>query len=164
MMWSMTDKSMVLEYPRMKSLRQKCYSIVQSKQGEQSLFLIYPSDYYFQLFANNSQELVDIVVAMADIIAKGEGEVANNQITLQNICRIREKEFKLFDWGCSAVRETIKTRDVSLTKIHQPYSRERNKWLLLPEYLAPQLLRAIELETYEHLWGQKGAIGSCDVW
>lgn len=41
---------------------------------------------------------------------------------------------------------------------------EQDKWQVAPEYLSPEMLKAIELNTYGHLWSQKGGIGACDVW
>ena len=38
------------------------------------------------------------------MIAKGKGKVANLQISLDNICKVYEKDYRFFDWGCCAVK------------------------------------------------------------
>ena len=70
----------------------------------------------------------------------------------------------MYDWGCSAVKETLRVRDRGFTKYHQPVWKGEDCWLVDLEHLAPEMLRAIEVESFEHLWGQKGGISQCDVW
>lgn len=41
---------------------------------------------------------------------------------------------------------------------------DNGKWLLSPEHLAPEMLRASQTGYFEHLWKQKGGVGSSDVW
>jgi hypothetical protein len=81
-----------------------CYSIVEDKNGEEPIFLIYPSAYYSSLFANQCEELIDIVVSLVKGVAKGRGMVANNQIHIKNIMKHAEKDFVLTDWGCASIR------------------------------------------------------------
>lgn len=101
---------------------------------------------------------------MCKIVASGKDQISNNQINLYNVHKIEEKNFQLYDWGCAAIRQTLVVQAVKYPKIYQPNIRKDQQWLLHPEYLAPQLLRAIEYGSYEHLWAQKGGVSVCDVW
>ena len=97
-------------------------------------------------------------------ILKGKGVVANNMMTLDNLYKMAQKDFVVGEWGCSAIKEVLKVQDQCFTKYHLPLCKMQDKWLVEPEYLAPQMLRAVEVESFQHLWGQKGGIGACDVW
>jgi hypothetical protein len=69
--------------------------------------LIYPTAYYYSLFANQNEELIDIVRALVDGVSKGRGGISNNQIHINNIVKMREKKFILADWGCATFRESF---------------------------------------------------------
>ena len=58
----------MVRYPFFKNLRELCYKLVEDRRGNEPLFLIYPRDYYRLLFANNCEELTDIIVSMAKLI------------------------------------------------------------------------------------------------
>jgi hypothetical protein len=163
-LWKATEQQLVLEYPKGRSLWEKCCRVVEERQGEEPLLLVYPSEYYHLLFANNCEELTDIVRCLAATIVRGQGALANNQVSLQNVRKVAEKEFLLEDWGCAGYQQTLRVQSRVLTRRTLPRCREGREWLLLPEYLSPELLRAIELESFEHLWAQRGGIGACDVW
>jgi hypothetical protein len=90
--------------------------------------------------------------------------VANHQIHLNNICKHAEKRYYLSDWGCASAKQNIDVQGRRLTKKYNPYCRDNGKWLLVPEYLSPELLKSIESEDYDQLWAQKGGVGACDIW
>jgi hypothetical protein len=68
--------------------------------------------------------LIDIITAVGKLIEKGRGEVTNNQITLDNIVRVNEKDFRLSSWECAGIRETLKIRDRNISSICPPICRE----------------------------------------
>jgi hypothetical protein len=51
-----------------------------------------------------------------------------------------------------------------MTKKLNPLPRINGKWLAIPEYLSPEMLRAEEEGDYDGIWNQKGGVGACDVW
>jgi hypothetical protein len=65
-----------------------CFSLIEDKKGDETIFLLYPSQYYHNLFANQNEELIDIVNCFAQQIGKGAGSVANHQLNIQNIYKI----------------------------------------------------------------------------
>jgi hypothetical protein len=52
LLWKEPTSPSSLEYPVFKSLRELCYSMVEDKNGDKPVQLIYPTPYYYSLFAN----------------------------------------------------------------------------------------------------------------
>lgn len=142
LLWKCPLSNQELHYPTSKSLRELCCSTVEDRNGEEPILLIYPTGYYFSLFANQNEELRDIVIALARTVASTQGNIANNQVTLKNVVRVKEKQFLLADWGCAALRESLTIQGRTFSKDLLPLCKSQNKWMLAPEYLAPELLRA----------------------
>lgn len=132
LLWKSPLSNQELQYPAAKSLRELCCSTVEDRNGEEPLFLIYPTPYYFALFANANEELRDIVAALARTIASAKGSIANNQVSPKNVVRLQEKQFLLADWGCAALRESLTVQGRTFTKDLPPLCRGQNKWLLAP--------------------------------
>lgn len=141
-----------------------CFSLIEDKKGDETIFLLYPSQYYHNLFANQNEELIDIINCFAQQIAKGAGSVANHQLNIQNIYKINEKRYLLADWSCSSTQQHIDIQGRRMTKKLNPLPRINGKWLTIPEYLSPEMLRAEEEGDYDGIWSQKGGVGACDVW
>ena len=164
LLWKSPLSSQELQYPASRSLRELCCSTVEDRNGEEPLLLIYPTPYHSALFANENEELRDIVVCLARSVSSARGSFANNQVSPKNVVRVREKQFLLADWGCAALRESLTVQGRTFTKDLAPLCRSQEKWLLAPEYLAPELLRACRSGSYGQLWEQRGGISACDVW
>jgi hypothetical protein len=90
--------------------------------------------------------------------------IANNQIHIQNIVKVSEKRFIMADWGCASIREGFTVQGRTFNKDLGALCQADSKWLLSPEYLAPEMLRSTQTGYFEHLWRQKGGVGSCDIW
>lgn len=114
-----------------------CCSTVEDRNGDEPLFLIYPTPYYFSLFANQNEELIDIILALAKTVVRMKGNISNNQVNLKNIVKVKEKQFLLSDWGCAALRDSLTIQGKTFNKDLYPLCKSENKWLLSPEYLSP---------------------------
>lgn len=132
LLWTCPLSNQELQYPASKSLREMCCSTVEDSNGEEPLLLIYPTPYYFSLFANQNEELTDIVLALARTVASMRGNIANNQLSLSNVVKVKEKQFLLSDWGCAALRESLTIQGRTFQKDILPLCKGENKWLLSP--------------------------------
>lgn len=54
----------------------------------------------------------------------------------------------LLDWGCAAASHSMVIQGRKITKKLDPIYKEHNKWILSPQYLSPELLRAIQADDY----------------
>lgn len=122
--------------------------MVEEKSGDEPISIINPTHYYSSLFANHCEEFIDIAVALVKGVVKGKGMISNNQIRLQNVVKVGEKQFVLSDWGCAAIREGFSVQGRTFNKDLGPLCREDNEWLLAPEYLSPEMLRATQTGYY----------------
>ena len=60
---------------------------------------------------------------MCKLVYQGKGKIVNNQIHVQNIVRVEEKEFNFYDWGCAGMLETLKVQGNVFSKPHLPLCR-----------------------------------------
>lgn len=44
---------------------------------------------------------------MCKLVVKGHDKISNNQIHMNNIHKIEEKNFLVYDWGCAGIAETL---------------------------------------------------------
>ena len=49
--------------------------------------------------------------------------IANNHITTENIVRKDEKDFLLYDWGCSGVKESMSIRGQTFDQYYAPFCK-----------------------------------------
>jgi hypothetical protein len=131
-LWTPASTTNSIEFPNYKTLRELCYSIVEDKNGEEPVSLLYPTPYYFTLFANQCEELIDIIVSLVRGVAKGCGMIANNQAHMRNVVKAGEKQFVLTDWGCASIREGFTVQGRTFNKDLGALCRDGNKWLVAP--------------------------------
>ncbi len=68
------------------------------------------------------------------------------------------------EWGSGGFYEQLQVQGKTFNRKLAPLLKRGNKWLVTPEYLSPELLKAIENNSTDELWNQKGGISSCDIW
>lgn len=74
---------------------------------------------------------------------KFEGKILNNKINTANLFISKNENIRLGEWGFASFKETHLIQNMEFQNRIEPIVKSQKEWFVPPEYLAPEIIRAI---------------------
>ena len=112
---------------------------------ESKFFTLKPQKYHRKLTSNSCEELMRVLVDFCEGMKAIKGRVINNKINTGNLYMVKNENWRLGEWGFASFRESHLIQGMEFENRLEPILKTEREWLVTPEYMAPEILRAISL-------------------
>ena len=116
-----------------KCLRNELFAFVyDDKNRSQNIIRIIPKQTYHKLFENNCEYFVDIIRSLTQQLVKIKDKIITNNLNLDNIYLMEEKDIRIGEWGCSAIKRVLDIGGKHVELTDDPVLNDSSGWMINP--------------------------------
>ena len=110
---------------------------------ESKFYTLKSKKYHKKLLTNRCEELKRVISDYCSVMKQFESKIVNHKVCTGNIYLVKNDNWRLGEWGFSSFRESHTIQGMEFENRVEPILKSQKEWFVPPEYMAPEILRAV---------------------